>query len=240
MFILSDSLFYLLFHLLKSYLTFHLYSPGITNGTCKYYNGSVCFQSDAEKNSTNIYRYIDSKIGMEQTDEIFGEFFEALRDRAVSRQECTDILSPAMCTYGIPACYYDGTPQQICREDCEHIMELCKDDLSKLLGAIQYISLKKRIDFAHLAVLEGCGSFQYSYEIDSRSNKTCAYLFKDLGEMLYVFCIYMYCYIYHNLTLLKKTISLNDNLNERIAENNANKMIIALQSKGFIYTLLQF
>lgn len=157
-------------------------SPGITNGTCKYYNGSVCFQSDAEKNSTNIYRYIDSKIGMEQTDEIFGEFFEALRDRAVSRQECTDILSPAMCTYGIPACYYDGTPQQICREDCEHIMELCKDDLSKLLGAIQYISLKKRIDFAHLAVLEGCGSFQYSYEIDSRSNKTCAYLFKDLDR----------------------------------------------------------
>ena len=163
------------------------FSTLVANGTCIEYTGSCDVHFDNRTGYVNKTfvppkRYVDPFYGINKTDRIFQEFIKKSDQIGIQNKECAKAVPSSLCKYAFPLCNNDGSPQKLCREDCEYMYKLCKEEMNSLLTLIQFMLVERNIDFSHLRI-PNCGSLQYSWDIDPSLNISCGYLF-DLGKPL--------------------------------------------------------
>ena len=145
--------------------------------------------SNQTQNKTKGKNFISTNLGINGTEKLFQGFFEALdlhRTASAVSQNCYDLIKPALCKYGLRSCYEDGKPQDTCREDCDYIYRICGGDLQKLIGTIQYIKAKEKIDWYNVD-LPNCSKLTYSYDYPKAANRTCRKLFSGVGKIFVIY-----------------------------------------------------
>ena len=158
-----------------------LHRESNSNGTCVHYTGAVCGKYLYPNNQSEKLRFIDKNFGINGTDELFREYTSILDKIVFKNVNCYNLMKPAVCQYGIPVCYPDASPRDICREDCDYIYSNCGHDLQKVLGAVEFIKSTRKIDIA-IVDLPNCEKLKYSYEFPNGFDKTCGYLFEGISK----------------------------------------------------------
>lgn len=105
------------------------------NGTCVFYNGSVC-----SKYLRGQPIYIKSYERLENFEIKLSTAYNNLRDLKEISERCRPFVQPLLCHYQFPSC--DKTspvpkPRQICYEECETLRtKICKKEYIRAEGAL--------------------------------------------------------------------------------------------------------
>ena len=114
--------------------TMHYSSP---TGLCQHFNGNC----SALLNSTEP-RYINSSLGLKETDRVANALLDAVTriySDKVKDKRCKPILEKTVCFFVFPFCSPQETKLDYCREDCNHLFEICGGDLNQIVGAGKFI-----------------------------------------------------------------------------------------------------
>ena len=114
------------FHLF-GYFRKHYSSP---TGLCQHYNGNC----SALLNSTQP-RYINSSLGLNETDKVANALLDAVTriySKKTKDKRCKPILEKTVCFFVFPFCSPQETKLDYCREDCNHLFEICGADLNQV------------------------------------------------------------------------------------------------------------
>ena len=127
------------------------------NGTCMIYpKTGVCFPylNSSVPQFRNTPRFIDYKIGLNKTNELLKGFQHLITIIAKDEfsEYCVATIRAVLCQYVLTPCDIDGTPIQICREDCYMFEQECPQTLQKLIGGARVSLDATKSDFVHLSL----------------------------------------------------------------------------------------
>ena len=106
-----------------------------------------------------------------------------------------ELIPAAICHTMLPSCMKNGRPQLSCREDCDEIHRICKKDMDRFYGALEFFIKQNNIDFSHLNV-PTCTDLKYSYDYDQSKKETCKFI-GLFGEHRVLQCCY--CCLEHTI-----------------------------------------
>ncbi|CAB4021959.1 muscle, skeletal receptor tyrosine- kinase-like [Paramuricea clavata] len=106
-----------------------MHSP---TGVCQHYNG-IC---SSRLNSTE-HRHINSSLGMNETERVAVRLLKAVESIYEKKKDnsCKETLKKTACFFVFPFCSAQDTKLEYCREDCNHLFEICGDGLNQIVGA---------------------------------------------------------------------------------------------------------
>ena len=158
---------------------------------CAVYNRSVCgvFLNQSLWEYRWKPRYIDSNVGLNQTEttiSIFMKFLDKVKDL-----ECKKIIQTLLCQYTLSPCNDKGKEMPFCREDCEELFLQCEKPMIEIMGAAKVIlsqlsASKRPIGFPN------CTRLKYRHEYPKNDKEKCLH-FGIFGKRFFFF--WTLCYI---------------------------------------------
>ena len=132
--------------------------------------GSYLNQSMWEYRWTS--RYIDSRVGLNQTESTVLKFMNQIEKIDPSFDKCKKILRTLLCQYTLVPCNGRGLPTPYCREDCEALFRQCEKPMIEIMGAAKVIlsqlpPSKVSIGFPN------CTALKYRHEYPTSSDEKC-------------------------------------------------------------------